>query len=79
MTGPARFPYRSRTRHFVLLGLSLAATAAVLASCDTPVGTAPGFRNSSAPTTQLTNPQGGGAQVVRWGPPESTFQDRGGR
>jgi hypothetical protein len=79
MTGPAHFSHRSRPRQTILLGLSLAATAAVLASCDTPVGTPPGFRNSSAPTTQLTNPQGGGAQVVRWGPPESTFQDRGGR
>jgi len=43
----------------------LTAAGGVLASCDTPVGRVPGT------STFVTNPDGNGPQVVRWGPPEA--------
>jgi hypothetical protein len=40
----------------------------MLASCDTPVGRVP---DQGTSTTLVTNPDGNGPQVVRWGPPEA--------
>ena len=48
----------------------LAAAGGMLASCDTPVGRAPDLQGSYRATSLVTNPDGDGPQVVRWGPPE---------
>jgi len=42
----------------------------MLASCGTPVGRAPDLRGTYRATSLVTNPDGDGPQVVRWGPPE---------
>jgi hypothetical protein len=57
--------------------MMLAAVATALAACDTPVGTPPSWRNLSLPPTQVTNPDGGGPQVTRWGPPDTSSTGRG--
>ena len=43
----------------------------MLASCDTPVGRAPDLQGSYWQNAVVTNPDGGGPQVVRWGPPQN--------
>lgn len=42
-----------------------------LASCDTPVGRAPNLQGTYWQNAIVTNPNGGGPQVVRWGPPQN--------
>lgn len=49
----------------------LTAAAGSLASCDTPVGVAPALRGTYWEHALVTNPDGGGPQVVRWGPPQN--------
>jgi hypothetical protein len=49
----------------------LMAVMAGLASCNPPVGVAPDLRGTYWAHALVTNPNGGGAQVVRWGPPEN--------
>lgn len=44
-------------------------SAALLASCNTPVGVSPALNGSYLENALVTNPNGGGPQVVRWGPP----------
>ena len=48
----------------------LTATGGMLVSCDTPIGRAPDLQGTYRATSLVTNPDGGGPQVVRWGPPE---------
>lgn len=48
----------------------LLAAGAWLASCNTPVGVAPELQGTYKQNALVTNPNGGGPQVVRWGPPE---------
>jgi hypothetical protein len=54
----------------LILG-ALVATSAFLASCDTPVGVSPALYGTYRENSLVTNPNGGGPQVVRWGPPEN--------
>jgi hypothetical protein len=57
------------------LGCVLAVTAA-LAACDTPEGTVPAWRGTYLEHAVVTNPNGGGPQVIRWGPPANTGASR---
>ena len=50
----------------------LLAAMAGLASCNPPVGVAPDLRGTYWRNSLVTNPNGGGPQVVRWGPPDNT-------
>jgi hypothetical protein len=49
----------------------LTAAGAMLASCDTPVGRAPDLQGTYWQNALVTNPNGDGPQVVRWGPPQN--------
>jgi hypothetical protein len=49
----------------------LTVTGGMLASCDTPVGVSPALQGTYREHALVTNPYGGGPQVVRWGPPEN--------
>jgi hypothetical protein len=48
----------------------LTAAGGTLASCDTPIGVSPALQGTYRENALVTNPDGGGPQVVRWGPPE---------
>ncbi len=52
----------------------LTATCGMLASCDAPIGVSPALRGTYRENALVTNPDGNGPQVVRWGAPE-TFVD----
>ncbi|HTB47170.1 MAG TPA: hypothetical protein VK741_26370 [Acetobacteraceae bacterium] len=55
------------------------ATAVFLAACTSaPVGVAPNLRGTYWEHALVTNPNGGGPQVVRWGPADPYFTDPGG-
>ncbi len=56
----------------------LTAAGGMLASCDTPVGVAPALQGTYQENARVTNPNGGGPQVVRWGSPENGFLVPGG-
>ena len=43
---------------------------ALLAACATPVGQSQELRGTYRENALVTNPNGGGPSVVRWGPPE---------
>jgi hypothetical protein len=49
----------------------LVIAAASLVSCDTSVGVSPALQGSYLQNARVTNPNGGGPQVVRWGPPQN--------
>jgi hypothetical protein len=54
----------------------LLAVSAWLAACNnTPVGVAPNLRGTYWEHALVTNPNGGGPQVVIWGPPEPAVID----
>lgn len=53
----------------------LIAAGGVLASCDTPVGVSPSLQGTYRENALVTNPNGGGPQVVRWGAPENYNPD----
>jgi hypothetical protein len=53
---------------------SLTAAGSMLASCGTPVGVSPALKGTYRENALVTNPDGRGPQVVRWGAPE-TFVD----
>jgi hypothetical protein len=55
---------------FRLVLLSMVATA--LASCNQQVGMPQAWQGIGLPKTEVTNPQGGGPQVVRFGPPDTS-------
>ncbi|HUN44361.1 MAG TPA: hypothetical protein VMU81_29060 [Acetobacteraceae bacterium] len=60
-----------RRRGLVQLAL-LVTAGAVLASCDnTPVGVSPSLQGTYWEKAVVTNPNGDGPQVVRWGPPQN--------
>ncbi|HTW70261.1 MAG TPA: hypothetical protein VME47_10265 [Acetobacteraceae bacterium] len=55
-----------------VVGMAMLATAgALLVSCDTPVGVSPALNGTYWEKALVTNPDGGGPQVVRWGPPQN--------
>jgi hypothetical protein len=62
---------RIERRAFGRLGFLLAVTAG-LTSCNPPVGMAPNLRGTYWQNSVVTNPNGDGPQVVRWGPPDNT-------
>jgi hypothetical protein len=65
-----------RQRTCRLRGLvALLAATMWLAACDTPVAVAPNLRGTYWQNALVTNPNGGGPQVVRWGPPDPFFAD----
>ena len=49
----------------------LTAVGGVLASCGTPIGVSPALQGTYRENSLVTNPDGNGPQVVRWGPPEN--------
>jgi hypothetical protein len=49
----------------------LIAAGGTLASCDTRVGASPALQGTYWQNALVTNPDGGGPQVVRWGPPQN--------
>jgi hypothetical protein len=51
--------------------VALTATGGMLASCDTPVGVSPALQGTYWSHALVTNPDGTGPQVVRWGPPQN--------
>lgn len=57
-------------RGFCAAACVLAGTL-MLASCNTPVGIAPNLRGTYLEHALVTNPNGGGPQVVRFGPPSN--------
>ncbi len=61
----------SRLRRSLPWFALLTATGAMLASCDTPVGVSPALQGTYWQNALVTNPDGGGPQVVRWGPPQN--------
>lgn len=46
-------------------------TGGMLTSCETPIGRAPDLQGTYWQNALVTNPNGGGPQVVRWGPPQN--------
>lgn len=56
----------------------LTAAGGMLASCDTPVGESPALKGTYHEHALVTNPNGGGPQVVRWGPPQNDVPVPGG-
>jgi len=56
----------------------LTAAGVMLASCGTPVGVSPALKGTYQENARVTNPTGGGPQVVRWGEPENGFLVPGG-
>jgi hypothetical protein len=48
----------------------LLAACAMLSACDTPVGIDPNLRGTYWQNALVTHPNGGGPQVVIWGPPD---------
>ena len=72
VTGPvdgSQRSYQISCRWLALCAL-LTAAGGMLASCDTPVGVSPALQGTYRATSLVTNPDGDGPQVVRWGPPE---------
>ena len=62
---------------FCALGLALCALLTV-ASCDTPIGMSPALQGTYLQHALVTNPDGGGPQVVRWEPPGPALGGGGG-
>jgi hypothetical protein len=60
-----------RVSRWLQLFVLLTASGGMLASCDTPVGVSPALQGTYLQNALVTNPDGGGPQVVRWGPPPS--------
>ena len=56
---------------WLALATLIAAVGGILASCDTPIGMSPALRGTYRENSLVTNPDGDGPQVVRWGPPEN--------
>ena len=50
---------------------ALTAAGGMLASCGTPVGVSPALQGTYWQHALVTNPDGAGPQVVRWGPPQN--------
>lgn len=73
---PANQGSRIGTRAFRRLAFLLAVMP-WLASCNTPVGVAPNLRGTYWEHALVTNPNGGGPQVVIWGPPDPFIPDEG--
>ena len=48
------------------------------ASCDTPIGVSPDLQGTYLQHALVTNPDGDGPQVVRWGPPGGGLGGGGG-
>jgi hypothetical protein len=61
----------SGMRAFWRLALPLAVSA-WLAACNTPIGVAPNYRGTYLEHALVTNPNGGGPQIIIWGPPENS-------
>ena len=49
----------------------LTTAGGMLASCATQVGVSPDLKGTYWQNALVTNPDGGGPQVVRWGPPQN--------
>ena len=80
VTGPvdgSQRSYQISCRWLALCAL-LTAAGGMLASCDTPIGVSPALQGTYRATSLVTNPDGDGPQVVRWGPPGGGFGGGGG-
>ena len=56
-------------RRLATLTLRICAAAILLSACDPPTGTPPSWRGTYLDKAVTTNPNGGGPQVIRYGPP----------
>jgi len=63
--------------HLLCRWLALCALL-MAASCDTPIGVSPALQGTYLQHALVTNPDGSGPQVVRWGPPGGGFGGGGG-
>ena len=61
---------RSWVRAVQRLIWPLAAVSSLVA-CNAPIGVAPNLQGTYWEHALVTNPNGGGPQVVRWGPPDA--------
>jgi hypothetical protein len=61
----------SQVRRWLPWFALLTGAGGMLASCDTPVGVSPTLQGTYWEHALVTNPNGGGPQVVRWGPPQN--------
>jgi len=52
-----------------LATLCTCAATILLSACNTPVGTPPSWRGTYLDKAITTNPNGGGPQVIQFGPP----------
>jgi len=55
--------------HIAIHTLRICAATILLSACDTPVGTPPSWRGTYLEKAVVTNPDGDGPQVTRYGPP----------
>ena len=61
----------SHTCRSLALVALLTAASGMLVSCDTPIGVSPALQGTYRENSLVTNPDGSGPKVVRWGPPEN--------
>jgi len=61
----------SRVCRWLAWFASLTAAGGMLASCGTPVGVSPALQGTYWEHALVTNPDGAGPEVVRWGPPQN--------
>jgi len=66
--------FHARTLATLIL---ICAAAIPLSTCDTPVGTPPSWRGTYLDKAVATNPNGGGPQVIQFGPPDTFGGYRG--
>jgi hypothetical protein len=57
--------------HPLALVALLTAGGGMLVSCNTPIGVSAALLGTYRENSVVTNPDGNGPQVVRWGPPEN--------
>jgi hypothetical protein len=68
----------SRVCRWLPCMLLLTAAGGMVASCDNQVGVSPALKGTYWQNALVTNPTGGGPQVVRWGPPQPSIPIPGG-
>lgn len=57
------------TRRTLATGFALASIGLVTACTTAPIGIAPNLKGTYDENALVTNPNGGGPQVIIWGPP----------
>lgn len=68
---------RSNLRRLLPLFALLTAASGLLSACDTPTGVSPLLKGTYWEHAVVTNPDGKGPMVVRYGPPTNYIPDEG--